>query len=380
MDIRPPQRPVTPAPPPPVERTLPPAAPLEPSSDPRRDKRRGSRKKLILMIGGLVAGFVVAAILGVLAWYSWATSPVSREPSSVRVVVQSGDTAVTIAETLHEHDLIRSRLAFSLYTQLTGTRHKLQAGGYVLSADQSVATIVEHMTSGKTDEFDITILPGLTLAELRDRFKQDGFSEQEIDAAYVASYDHPLLASRPEGASLEGYLYPETYRMNADQTLEELFERAFDEMYDSLQEKGYLSEYQKRNLTIHEAITLASIVQKEVTDAVDQKQVAQVFLKRYAEGIQLGSDVTYMYAAKETGQAATPSVESPYNTRKYAGLPPGPIANMKLTALEAVALPAPGDYLFFVAGDGADEGKTFYARTEAEHVANIKAHCHVLCQ
>src|SRR5690606_595642 len=101
---------------------------------------------------------------------------------------------------------------------------------------------------------------------------------------------------------------------------------------------------------------------------------------RYNEGIQLGSDVTYMYAAEQTGAKATPSLDSPYNTRKYVGLPPGPIANMNPSALEAVAFPAPGDYLYFVAGDGPDEGKTFFAHTDAEHNANIAAHCRVLCQ
>lgn len=381
MDIRPPKQPVEAPAAESAERVLPPAAPLDPHTQtPISGRSKPPKRRIFMIISSLLAALLAAIALSTIAWYTWAISPISDEPSSVRVVIEPGDTAVTIAETLDAQDLIRSKLAFNIYTQISGTRHKLQAGGYVLSADQSVASIVEHMTSGKTDEFNITILPGLTLGELRERFKQDGFTDAEIDAAYEASYDHPLLASRPAGASLEGYLYPETYRMSADQTLEELFERAFDEMYDTLESKGYLAEYQKRGLTIHQAIILASIVQKEVMDPADQKQVAQVFLKRYAEDIQLGSDVTYMYAAKQTGQEATPALESPYNTRKYKGLPPGPIANMKLTALEAVAFPAPGDYLYFVAGDGADEGKTFYARTEAEHVANIKAHCHVLCQ
>ena len=384
MDIRPPRKPAQrPAgseaapegmlPQPVVDAEL-----TTPSIDPSNPKR--PRRRLLVMLACLITAVVAALCAASVAWYSWAISPASEEPTSVRVVVAPGDTSVSIAEVLHEHDLIRSRLAFNLYTQLSGTRSKLQAGGYVLSANQSVATIVEHMTSGKTDELNITILPGMTLAELRERFKQDGFSDDEIDIAFNATYNHPLLATMPAGATLEGYLYPETYRMNADQTLQALFERVFDEMYDTLQEKKYLEEFAKRKLTIHQAVTLASIVQKEVTDPVDQKQVAQVFLRRYSEGIQLGSDVTYMYAAEQTGAKASPSLDSPYNTRKYVGLPPGPISNMNPSALEAVAFPAPGDFLYFVAGDGPDEGKTFFAHTEAEHNANIAAHCRVLCQ
>jgi UPF0755 protein len=165
--------------------------------------------------------------------------------------------------------------------------------------------------------------------------------------------------------------------MNADQTLQELFIRSFDELYSLLQEKKYIEEFQKRNLTIHEGLILASIVQQEVKEPADQKQVAQVFLKRLKSGIQLGSDVTYMYAAEQMGVRGTPSLDSPYNTRKYTGLPPGPISNMNPSALDAVAFPAAGDFLYFVAGD---DGRTYFSRTEVEHEANIRAHCTTLCQ
>lgn len=324
--------------------------------------------------GGLL---LLGATISVGTWYQWAIQPRSDDASQVRVVVESGATATSIAETLYDHEVIRSRLAFNIYVQLTGQRTNLQAGGYVLSPDQSVPSIVEHMTTGKTDEFTITISPGLTLEELRGQFREDGFSDEEITTAFTASYDHPLFATRPPGATLEGYVYPETYRMSADQTLDELLVRSFDDFYKLLQEKKYLEEFAKRNLTIHEGITLASIVQKEVKDPVDQKQVAQVFLKRLREGIQLGSDVTYMYAAEQMGVTATPRLESPYNTRKYSGLPPGPIANMNPSALDAVAFPAPGEFLYFVAGD---DGITYFSKTESEHNANVKAHCKTLCQ
>ena len=379
MDIKPPpKRPSPTAVPAPSQQSVP--APVEVSPSPQPPKKRITRKQLTSLALAGAGLLILLATIATVSWYNWAISPRSDEDHQVRVVVESGDTAASIADSLYEHELIRSRLAFGLYTQLSGTRSKLQAGGYVLSANQSVASIVEHMTSGKTDEFNITIPPGLTLDGLRDHFKRDGFSDAEITAAFNKDYEHPLLASRPADATLEGYIYPETYRMSADRGLDALFVRTFDQMYKVLQEGKYLDEYAKRNLTIHQGVTLASIVQKEVKNPVDQKQVAQVFLKRLADGISLGSDVTYMYAAEQMGVRATPSLESPYNTRKYAGLPPGPIANMNPSALEAVAFPAPGDYLYFVAGDGADEGKTFFARTEAEHEANVAAHCHVLCR
>lgn len=381
MDIKPPpkrQRPrITPSA---VTPQLSNPVPVDVPDRPVPAKRRPTRKQLISLALAGSGLLILFATIATASWYNWAIAPRSDEDHQVRIVVESGDTAASIADTLYAHEVIRSRLAFGIYTQLTGTRSKLQAGGYVLSANQSVASIVEHMTSGKTDEFNITIPPGLTLEDLRDHFKRDGFSDAEITAALNKSYTHPLLATRPAGATLEGYIYPETYRMSADQGLDTLFVRTFDQMYEVMQKRKYLEAYAKRNLTIHQAVTLASIVQKEVKNPVDQKQVAQVFLRRLSIDMPLGSDVTYMYAAEHSGVRATPSLESPYNTRKYRGLPPGPIANMNPSALEAVAFPAEGDFVYFVAGDGVDEGKTFFSRTQEEHDANVAAHCHELCR
>ena len=394
MDIRPPKRrPVRPPaplqPPRPAPEELPPIVDTlpvvtEPVSEPilPASKRRLSIKTTVLAILSVLA-LIVAASIG---WYQFSLTPKSSTDSArrQRITIESGETSTTIAAQLEKSGLIRSSLAMRLYLELSGNKNKLQAGGYLLSTNQSVHEIVDHLASGKTDEFNVRILPGFTLDELADdsvegSLVQQGFSEQEVRAAYAASYDHPLLATKPAGADIEGYIFPETYRMNSDGSLQSLFIRSFDELYGRLQKDGTLQAFQDRHLTLHQGITLASIVQKEVSNVADQPQVAQVFLKRFESGQVLGSDVTYLYAAKKLGIKGTPELDSPYNTRKYGGLPPGPIANMNYAAIQAVAHPAPGDFLFFVAGDGADAGKTFFAHTEEEHQANIAAHCHVLC-
>lgn len=357
-------------------------SPLNPQTPPpassARKKLLIQRKpaQLITLVAAISAGFI-AIIVGLILWYLLALTPRSADGRQIRFTVEPGETAASIAQNLHDHELIRSQLAFSIYTQLSGKRNQLQAGGYVLSANQDVASIVDHIVEGKTDEYNITIPPGLTLKELKKVFIGYGFSDDEVNTAFSASYSHPLLASRPVGATLEGYIFPETYRMGADQSLEALLKRSFDEMYKLLTSKKYLEEYTKRGFSIHQAVTLASIVQKEVASPTDQKQVAQVFLKRLDKGMQLGSDVTFMYAAKQMGVRESVGLDSPYNTRKYNGLPPGPIANMNPSALEAVAFPAQGDYLYFVAGD---DGTTYFALTQEQHDANVAAHCHTLCQ
>jgi UPF0755 protein len=127
---------------------------------------------------------------------------------------------------------------------------------------------------------------------------------------------------------------------------------------------------------LYQAITLASIVQREEPDATSQKQVAQVFYLRLAKDMPLGSDVTAYYGADQIGAERAVTVDTPYNTRIHTGLPPGPIATPGLTALQAVAAPASGDYLYFLSGD---DDVTYFAHTDEEHEANIKAHCQIKC-
>src|SRR5690606_19503304 len=138
-------------------------------------------------------------------------------------------------------------------------------------------------------------------------------------------------------------------------------------------------------LSLHQAIILASIVHKESYDFEDQRQVAQVFLKRLEMGIPLGADATFRYAAAIAGQEPSVDFESPYNTRINAGLPPGPIANFEIEALRAVASPDDSDYLYFVHGDGChDEDSTtpcvtYFSKTQSEHEANTIKYCREYC-
>jgi UPF0755 protein len=124
------------------------------------------------------------------------------------------------------------------------------------------------------------------------------------------------------------------------------------------------------------AFTLASIVQQESSKPEEQKKIAQVFESRLEQDISLGADPTFIYAAKLKGVEPSPKIDSPYNTRINKGLPPTPIGTFELSALQAVAEPAEGDFLFFVAGD---DGKIYYTRSEEEHQVSIKEHCKENC-
>lgn len=337
------------------------------------------RKKLKVVMWGLFA-FVLLAVLTVVVvfgWYTLSLEPVS--PSNevrTRVEIVSGSSPTQIGQLLEEKKLIRSSYAFDIYTRLTGTRNKLQAGTYSLSPSESTKAIVDHLVAGKVDQFSLTFLPGATLAQNRAGLIAAGYSESEVDTALKKPYTHPLFASKPEGTDLEGYIYGETYKFDSSSTVEDVLKKTFDHYYEVLMENKLIDGFREQGLTLYEGITLASIVQREVPTVKDQKQVAQVFLSRLSIGMMLGSDVTYQYAAKKLGVPPTPSLDSPYNTRKYAGLPPGPIATPGLSAMQAVAVPAAGEYLFFLSGD---DDVTYFARTDAEHQANIQSHCQKKC-
>ncbi len=377
MDILPPKRPLSmstppPRPPAPAPKPMIRKAPVTPLLE--MPKKRPLRK-LFFWIGGVIATLLLIAV-GVFAWYKIQLSPVDSKASAVRVEIVDGSSPSQIGDLLQEKKVIRSSLAFDFYTRQIKAQGKLQAGVYRLSPTESTEQIVAHLVAGETDQFSITFLPGATLAENRAGLIKAGFSSVDVDAALGKTYNSPLFADKPATADLEGYIYGETYHFDGNASVEQILTRTFDEFYAALIDNNLTTGFKKQGLNLYQAIILASIIQREVPHAEDQKQVAQVFYSRLADGTTLGSDVTYQYAAKKLGVPPSPSLDSPYNTRKYAGLPPGPIATPGLSSLKAVATPAPGNYLFFLSGD---DGITYFARTNEEHAANVRDHCQIKC-
>lgn len=338
--------------------------------------KRSFKKILLWTIGGLIA-LVIAVAAGGYLWYTNQLQPVAGETSdAIQVEIADGSTPSQIGQLLEEKKVIRNRFAFEIYTRLSGTRSKLQAGLYTLSPSETMQQIVDHIASGKIDQFSITFLPGATLAENRKGLISAGFTENEVDAALQKTYTSPLFAHKPSDTTLEGYIYGETYNFPAGVTVDKIVQTAFDEYYKVLTDNGLIGKFTQHKLNLYQAITLASIIQREVSDPTDQKQVAQVFYKRLADGLPLGSDVTAYYGADLVGKERSVSVDTPYNTRIHTELPPGPIATPGLSALKAVADPASGDYLYFLSGD---DDKTYFSRTQEEHDQNIKDHCKIKC-
>ena len=346
-----------------------------PASSDLMGKKSKGRKITLVILSVLLAMLAVAGL--VVGWYYFSLSPVSSDSkSTVNLEIKSGQSPTQIAEKLEEKQIIRSALAFRVYTKLSGKENSLQAGIYSLSSASTTQEIVSQLSTGSTDDLVVTFLPGATLRENRDSLIKLGYTASEVDAALSADYDHPLLRDKPKGASLEGYIYGETYHFSRGVSVSEILKASFDLYQSTLDKDDIEAGFRAQNLSLHQGIIMASIVQREVPGAADQRQVAQVFLSRYRLGMQLGSDITAYYGADLMGKKRAVSTDTPYNTRIHTGLPPGPIASPGTSALKAVANPAPGDYLYFLSGD--DE-VTYFARTGAEHDANISRHCRIKC-
>ena len=186
------------------------------------------------------------------------------------------------------------------------------------------------------------------------------------------------MNDKPATASLEGYIYPDTYRIYTGDSLNVLIQKAIDELGQVAAANDLRAQFAARGLSFYQGVTLASIIIKEVGNADDQEKVASVFYNRLAAGMPLGSDPTFQYAYNQgLCNSNSTNCDSAYNTYLNTGLPPGPIANPNLSALQAVANPADTPYLFFVSGD---DGTTYFATTQEEQDTNISLYCHQLCQ
>lgn len=305
--------------------------------------------------------------------------------------IETGATTQSVANQLEQDGLIQASWAFSWYMRTQGLRGNVQAGTYALSPSQSVEEIAAIITRGQQEVNDITILPEKRLDQLEVAFINAGFSPEEVEEALDPDTytDHPALADKPPAASLEGYIYPETFQITPETELQEMIEASFDEMAERLTPQ-VRQGIRSHGLSVHEGVILASIVEREVgtTNPDDRPRVAQVFLSRLDIGMKLESNATTFYGAVLNNEEelyerqSDVSYETAYNTYQNEGLPPSPISNVSGSSLEAVARPADTDYLYFVSGDPDENGvsRTYFSDNLAEHERLVQQYCTIQCR
>jgi UPF0755 protein len=338
-------------------------------------RKRWTRLVGLVLVIGLIAG--LGTVLTVRHVYRENLKPVSASQKAQLVTVPSGSTVKEIAAILKKAGVIKAAWAFEWYARNHDLRDKMQAGTYYFRPNQGVADIAAILTQGKVATDLVTILPGQRLSQIKKALVNYGFSEESVNNALNPDLyaDHPALVDKPKAASLEGYLYPESFQKTAETKPETIIRASLDEMQKHLT-PDVRAAFVRQGLTVHQGVILASVIEQEVGGNQDRATVAQVFLRRLKENRPLQSDVTVFYAATESNQQPSLDLDSPYNTYKNPGLPPGPISNVSQSSLMAVANPAPTDYLYFVAGD---DGKTYFSHTLEEHQALTREHCKKLC-
>ena len=396
------------------------------SPRPDRSLEKPMKKVKRILFSVLILIFLAGLFGGGYYWYS--LQPVSsancrfdsakaaaesneKESNSVceyqTIEISAGESVKQISNNLKQAGLIRNSLAFELYARINNLHAKLKTGKYSFRKTMSARAIAKQLVNGvvSSDVFNLTILPGTSLlgdkgksqTGIIHQFRTLGYSEEEINQALTKHYDNPILKDLyanetklsnpeiPEKLPLEGYLYGETYQFYNHEKLENVITTILNQFNDVVVSNQLEEKFKARGFTLRQGITLASIIQKEA-HTEDMPGVSMVFQNRLKRGIALGSDVTATYAADITGIDRTTAtnadilaVDSFYNTRKYPGLPPGPIAVPSKAALLAVAEPdsSKASMLYFLTGD---DGLMYYSSTDAEHNQKIRDHCQKLCK
>jgi peptidoglycan lytic transglycosylase G len=341
----------------------------------KRPYHRGLRR-LAVVVTILLCIFVVAAVV-VRHEYYMNLRPVSSSNKVQLVTIATGTSTPEIADLLLTDGLIRSSAAFEWYVNSHGAHSDLQAGTYALKPSMSLPEIVDVLSNGKVATNLVTILPGQRIDQVKKALLKAGFNVTAVDAALdAANYSgYTALADKPTSANLEGFLYPDTFQKDADTSPQIIVQESLTEMGQHLT-PDIRAAFAREGLSVYQGVTLASMVEQEVSKPSDRAQAAQVFLSRLKRGMPLGSDSTALYGAIKAGVKPSTTFDSPYNTLLHKGLPPGPINNVSDSSLQAVAHPAKTNWLYFVSGDN---GKTYFSKTAQEHELQVQQYCHKLC-
>lgn len=306
-------------------------------------------------------------------------NPAAKSGDSIRFEIPLGESPLLIASRLETAELILDAQAFINYLKYSGLDTTLQAGEYSLNPATNPVELAHILQDATPSEVTFSILPGWRLEEIAASLPTSGL-EITPDEFLLAAGSPELLSALPldipENRSLEGFLYPGSYRVPRQTNIEQLLGILIGE-FESQLSLDLLDGYQRQGLNVHQAVTLASIVERESIVAEEMPLIASVFLNRLTIGMPLEADSTVQYAVGFNQDQNTwwtnplsmnnLQYDSPYNTYIYAGLPPGPIANPGSRAMRAVAFPAQSPYYYFRATCD-DSGRHTFSETFEEHL------------
>lgn len=321
---------------------------------------------------------VAAVLLGAGLFLAFGTSHTIERSDrdageNIYMVVKPGTTASEISDRLMQLGVIDSRLRFWWLMKLQGDASKFKTGTYAFTPHMDEQAVLDKLVAGDTTVVKFTIPEGFGIKEIAKRLADEGLvDEQEFlaEAKDFAPYDY--MKKRPNVRyAAEGYLFPDTYVIHSDVSAEGIMKMMVED-FDTRLTPALRQQAAAKGLSIHDLITLASLVEKEARYDEDRPIIAQVFFKRLQMGMPLQSDTTLQYlmaGPKEDVSIEDTKIDSPYNTYQHEGLPPGPIASPGMKSILAVLNPANTDYLYFVADR---QGHNHYSQTYDEHLAIVE--------
>jgi len=341
-------------------------------------------KKILIVLAVL---FVFVLLAGYV-FYSWLNKNAFEGTASASNIkqefeIKEGEDSKVIGAKLQEAGLVKDKNLFYYYIWKTKSSSSLQAGVYELSPDMKIGEMVEKFKAGKIIDktVKLTIPEGFTnkkiiqaleakRPDIADEFakiiscKCLNDNECECD---VFSKKYPALAQIPSGVDMEGYLLPDTYFIDEEETGATLVSK-FLNNFNKKVDQTLLAEINRQGKTLHEVITMASIIEREAKTDEDRKIVSGIFWDRLGDEFPLQSCATLAYfmgVDKPQFSLEETQVDSPYNTYRYPGLPPGPISNPGIAAIRAAIYPQQTDYYYFLSNP--DTGKMFYSKDLDEH-------------
>jgi len=321
------------------------------------------------------AALVLTIIASVYTYKNIWTPIDSNDTAEIMITIHLGDTAKDIATTLKSKGLIRDKDLFYLYTRLTGATQNIEAGNYNLNKSMNIPRIIDEFNYPISSEISFTIQEGLTVSQIDDKLTNVGLINDGDFETAVKSFDNYdsywFLDSKAIGDiefPLEGYLYPDTYFVDGinfdSNTLIEKMLGNFESKFEIIK-----SDFENQDRTLQDVITMASILQMEVRTPKDYTLIAGILWKRLDEGWHIGADATIIYVTKNQDITYQDlDIDSPYNTRKFVGLPPGPISNPDIEHIKATLSPTESDYWFYLTT--LDTGEVKYAHNNEEHNQN----------
>lgn len=317
-------------------------------------------------------------ILGIfsLFFYSYQINyPLAKEGEEISFVIKGGQSPQAIAESLEEQGIIKSSFWLRYYLKNKRLANQVIAGTFSLSPTMSISQIAKKITTLNIidNETEIVLIEGWNASEIGEYLDENGFCSQKEWLSLIDSYEnnnYNFLDDRPRGNDLEGYLFPDTYRIYQDADCEDILLKLLNN-FDKKLSAEMRKDIKSQGKEIFEIITMASVIEKEVTSVKDMKIVSGIFWDRIKNRQALESCATLAYILGENKTQYSledTQISSPYNTYRNRGLPPGPITNPGLNAIQAAIYPTYTNYNYFLSDPKT--GDTIWSKTFEEHKQN----------